>query len=199
MATKIHILRTGHALLGALVIASGCMATNATAAAQSCSTTSPCSFSEEYQGSFTANIIGNVLYTDGSGTTSDPTPPFGLSNVSFSDDTDLTSGNVYDGSIALSDGVSNIITGVYTGFLDLSTGDFSLALTDLIGSGILAGDVGTGTATGAADLNADLTGGTFDVTVDATMVPEPTSLALLASSLVMIGGARLRRRSTRLT
>jgi hypothetical protein len=162
-------------------------------------------FNGEYTGTFTGAIVGGpspfILSSSGIGT--DPTAAYNLTNVSFSHNTSIPdfSGppflvqTIYNGALTLSGG-GNGIGGSYTGtfqlFNDTSGGTIHADLTDLIGSGVLAGYTGFGTVDGTVAFSPILPpngfDGTFDVTVSATLSnPLPAALPLFASGLGALG------------
>jgi hypothetical protein len=170
-------------------------------------------FNGEYTGTFTGAIVGGpspiILSSSGIGT--DPTAAYNLTNVSFSHNTSIPdfSGppfaiqTIYNGALTLSGG-GNGIGGSYTGtfqlFADTSGGTIHLDLTDLIGSGVLAGYAGSGTADGTVAFTPILPpngfDGTFDITVNATLsnTPLPAALPLFASGLGALGLLGWRRK-----
>jgi hypothetical protein len=177
-------------------------------------------FNGEYTGTFTGAIVGGpspiILSSSGIGT--DPTAAYNLTNVSFTHNTSIPdfSGppfaiqTIYNGALTLSGG-GNGIGGSYTGtfqlFADTSGGTIHLDLTDLIGSGVLAGYAGSGTTDGTVAFNSPgpLGGsfdGTFDVTVNATLsnTPLPAALPLFATGLGALGllGWRRKRKNAAL-
>jgi hypothetical protein len=175
-------------------------------------------FTGEYTGTFTGGIVGGpspiILLSSGNGTVA--TAAYNLTNVSFSHNTSITSftppfptQTIYNGSLTLSGG-GNGIGGSYTGtfqlFADTSGGTIHLDLTDLIGSGVLAGYAGSGTADGTVAFTPILPpigfDGTFDVTVNATLsnTPLPSALPLFASGLGVMGllGWRRKRKAAAL-
>jgi hypothetical protein len=184
------VVRSWRAVLFVAIPACLCTTVPATVMAQVCTPAASCDVGGDYTGSFSYDVTGptdNILVTDGTGT--DPSADLGLTNLTFSDNTNLTTGHVFGGAIDLSDDAGDSVSGRYYGYLNLMTGNFDLTLIDLVGAGDLAGDIGFGDATG----NANLTDATFTVTIDARLVPEPASLTIFGAALAMFGAIRARQ------
>jgi hypothetical protein len=177
----------------------------------SANTSHATTFTGEYTGTFTGGIVGGpspiILFSSGNGT--DATAAYDLTNVGFSHNTLIPdfSGppfaiqTIYNGTLTLSGGGNGLI-GSYTGTFQLNDtatgGTINLDVIDLIGSGVLAGVTGSGTAFGTVVFNSPGPptnfDGTFDVTVNATLTPLPAAHPLFASGLGAMGLLGWRRK-----
>jgi hypothetical protein len=150
-------------------------------------------------GTFTGSVVSEgppiILTTSGSGPC---TGPDGLTSLSFTHSTSIPdlsgppfpSQSIYNGTANLADE----ITATYAGSFQLNgtdtggTIDLTLVLTGV--SGIFAGLTGSGTAIGMTVLTSQFDG-TYDLTINGVLVPEPSTWALMAAGMILFGGMRV--------